>query len=214
MRLIIPYQNTRDFIKKCKFCDSSHPRGKYANPMKKFSMFAIKIIISKFAAHVLVKKTTKFKRLNLINSPTCAIMDFVLKLLIFRNLHTLTNSRMKTPIGQKLYPRMEFLFHTKLIPELNVTLLTLTILKKLDPEPDLCPVNRKISTYNNSRISVLGKCSLTLEHKKDRFEVSFIVVDSKSVPILRLTTSESLNLIKRISAVNLNDEQFLSEFFD
>ena len=85
-------------------------------------MFAIKIIISKFAAHVLVKKSMKFKRSNLINSPTSAIMNFVLKLLIFRNLLILTNSRMKTPIGQKLYPCMGFLFHTKLIPELNVTL--------------------------------------------------------------------------------------------
>ena len=47
---------------------------------------------------------------------------------------------------------------------------------------------------------------------KINFDVSFIVVDSKSVPVLGLATSESLNLIKRISAVNVSDEQFLSEF--
>ena len=34
------------------------------------------------------------------------------------------------------------------------------------------------------------------------------------MPILRLATSESLNLIKRISTVNVSDEQFLSEFSD
>ena len=90
----------------------------------------------------------------------------------------------------------------------------LTILKKFDPEPDLCPVNIKLSAYNNSKIPVLGKCSLTLKHKKDHFDVSFIVVDSKSVPILGLATSESLNLIKRISTINVSDEQFLSEFSD
>ena len=45
--------------------------------------------------------------------------------------------------------------------------------------------------------------------------VSFIVVDSKSVPILGLATSESIILIKCISAVNLlSDKQFLSEFSD
>ena len=43
----------------------------------------------------------------------------------------------------------------------------LTILKKFDPEPDLCPVNIKLSAYNNSKISILGKCSLTEKHKKD-----------------------------------------------
>ena len=81
-----------------------------------------------------------------------------------------------------------------------------------DPESDLCPVNIKLSACNNSKIPVLGKCSLTLKHKKDHFDVLFIVVNSKSVSILGLATCESLNLIKRISAVNVSDEQFLSEF--
>ena len=90
----------------------------------------------------------------------------------------------------------------------------MTILKKFDPEPDLCPLNIKLSAYNNSKIPVLGKCSLTLKHKKDPFDVSFIVVDSKSLPILQLATSESLNLIESISAVNVSDEQFLSELSD
>ena len=65
---------------------------------------------------------------------------------------------------------------------------------------------------NNSKIQVLGKCSLTLNHKKDLFDALFIVADSRSAPILRLATSKSLNLIKHTSVVNLSDEQFLSEF--
>ena len=90
----------------------------------------------------------------------------------------------------------------------------MTILKKFDPEPDRCPVNIRLSAYNNSKISVLGKCSLTLKHKKSHFDVSFIVVDSRSVAIPGLATSESLDLIKCISPVNVSDEQFLSEFSD
>ena len=57
------------------------------------------------------------------------------------------------------------------------------------------------------------ECSLTLKHKNNHFDVLFIVVDLKSIPILGLSNSESLNLIKHISAVNASDEQFLSEFF-
>ena len=94
---------------------------------------------------------------------------------------------------------MEFLFHTKLILELSVTVIPLIILKKFDPEPDLCPANIKLS----AKIPLLEKCSLSLKHKKEHFDVSYIIVDSKSVPILGLATSESLNLIKRISAVNI-----------
>ena len=62
----------------------------------------------------------------------------------------------------------------------------MTILKKLDP----------------------------LQNKRDHFDVLFILVNSKSVPILRLSTSESLNLIKCISVVNVSNEQFLSEVSD
>ena len=92
--------------------------------------------------------------------------------------------------------------------------IPLTILKNFDPEPNLCPVNIKLFAYNNSKIPILGKCSLTLKHKKDHFDVSFIVVDSKSMPFLGLATSESLNLIKRISAVNVSDGELLFEFSD
>ena len=105
---------------------------------------------------------------------------------------------------------MEFLFHTKLILEISVTVIPLIILKKFDPEPDLCPANIKLS----AKIPLPEKCSLSLKHKKEHFDVSCIIVDSKSVPILGLATSESLNLIKRISAVNKSDELFLSEFLN
>ena len=73
-------QNTRDFIKKFKFCDSSNPPRIYN-----------KKNISKFAAHMLVKKYMKLKRTNLKNPPTRAIMNFLLKLLTFRILIILTN---------------------------------------------------------------------------------------------------------------------------
>ena len=111
-------------------------------------------------------------------------------------------------------PSNGILVSYKIVTGAQCNVIPLTILKTFDPEPDLCPVNTNLSAYNNSKIPVLGKCSLTLKHKKDYFDVSFIVVDSKSVPILGLATSESLNLIKRISAVNVTDEQFLSEFSD
>ena len=68
--------------------------------MEKSVMFAIKRTISEFAAHVLVKKYMKLKRSNLMNPPTRAIMNFLLKLLIFRILNILTKSSMKTLIGQ------------------------------------------------------------------------------------------------------------------
>ena len=60
------------------------------------------------------------------------------------------------------------------------------IYEKLNPQPDLHPVNLKISSYINYQIPVIVKCSLTLENKNELFNVFFLIVDTKSVPILRL----------------------------
>ena len=55
---------------------------------------------------------------------------------------------------------------------------------------------------------------MTLDHKNNSFKVSFIVVDSDSVPILGLKTSEHLQLIKRICSIETNGETIFSEFHD
>ena len=60
-----------------------------------------------------------------------------------------------------------------------------------------------MSAYNGSRIPVVGKCSLILAHK-----------NSGSVPILRLKTSEHLQLIKRICRTEKSNETFFSESHD
>ena len=91
-------QNTRDFIKSVNFVIVYIPKANVLL-MEKFVIFALKRTISKFAAHVLVKKYMKLKKTNLMNPPTRAIISFLLKLLIFRILHTLTKSGMKTLVN-------------------------------------------------------------------------------------------------------------------
>ena len=71
-----------------------------------------------------------------------------------------------------------------------------------------------MSTYNGSKIPVVGKCQWTLAHTNNSFKVSFIVVDSDSAPILGLKTSKHLQLIKRICRIETNKEMFFSEFHD
>ena len=75
-------------------------------------------------------------------------------------------------------------------------------------------MNLKLSAYNNSEIPVIGKCSLTLEHKNKLFTASFLVVDTKSVPIFGPESCENLKLIKRICSVESKENSFLSEFSD
>ena len=82
--------------------------------------------------------------------------------------------------------------------------------KSISPKPDLQPVNVKLSAYDGSKIPVVGKCSLALDHKNNSSKVSFIVVDSDSVPILGLKTIKHSQLIKRICQIETNSEMFFS----
>ena len=82
-------QNTRDFIKKCNFAIVQFFEVN-AQLLEKFVMLAIKRTDLNFAARVLVKKFMKLKRMNLMNPPTRAIMNFLLKLLIFGTLYILS----------------------------------------------------------------------------------------------------------------------------
>ena len=85
-------------------------------------------------------------------------------------------------------------------------------LQNISPKPDLQPVNVKLSPYNGSRIPVVGKFSLTLDHKNNCF--SFIVADLDFVQFLGLKTSEHLQLIKRTCQIERNSEKFFPEFHD
>ena len=132
-------------------------------------MSAIKKTISKFAAHVLVKKYMTLKRTNLMKPPTWAIMNFfneTVNILNSAHINQIKNENSNLPIT---LPSNGIPVSCKIDTgaQCNVTLLT--ILKKFDPEPNLCPVNIKLSAYINFKIPVLGKCSLTLKHEKDQF---------------------------------------------
>ena len=61
----------------------------------------------------------------------------------------------------------------------------------------------KLTAYNGSSIPVLGKCILKTTNKAIISHVLFIVADTDSPPILGLTTSEKLGLIKRIMEINV-----------
>ena len=75
-------------------------------------------------------------------------------------------------------------------------------------------MNLKLSAHHNSEIPVIGKCSLNLDHKNELFNVSFLFVDTKSLPILGLESCENLKLIKRICSAESKENSFLPKFSD
>ena len=79
--------------------------------------------------------------------------------------------------------------------------------------PRLRKTNIKLSTYNGESISVKGKVVVRMEKGKNKsFPVRFIVVPTKSNPIIGLKTCERLNLIKRVMLINDSDSSIFDEY--
>ena len=77
------------------------------------------------------------------------------------------------------------------------------------------PTNVKLSTYNRSRIPVIGSCILNISTKHKIHSVQFIVTDSNSPSIIGLKKSEELDLLKRLSNINVNsDIDFHAKYAD
>ncbi|KAG1669986.1 hypothetical protein GQR58_017176 [Nymphon striatum] len=60
----------------------------------------------------------------------------------------------------------------------------------------------KLISYSGNTIKTIGKADLELEYKQKFYIISFIIVQSKFMPVLGLETCLEMNLIKRVNAIN------------
>ena len=160
-------------------------------------MFAIKRTISKFCRPCVGKKVHEIENEESNEPSDQSDYEFFIETVNIQDSAHINQIKNENSDWSITLPMNGIPVSDKIDTGAQCNVTPLKILKSFDPEPDLCPLNVKLSAYNNSKFPVLEKCSLTLKHKKDHFDVSFIVVNSKSVPILGLAASESLNLICR-----------------
>ena len=178
----------KEIIKKCKFCENSHHRGKCPVYGKVYHNCNRKNHFKKCCPRNIKTFETEL--------PSADEYEFFLDTInLHRNPENLVNiSKIDTGAQCNVIPTES--------------------LENISPKPDLQPVNVKLSAYNGSKIPVVGKCLLILAHKNKSFKVSFIIVDSDSVPILGMKTREHLQLIKRICRIEKNNDTFFSESHD
>ena len=96
----------------------------------------------------------------------------------------------------------------------QANVLPLSIYNQLNIRPTLTETNVKLSAYNGESIPAVGQCELNLKNKNENYQVTFIVTDSKSPPLLGLQTCQQLNIIKRIWAVNTSEPNLMEQYED
>ena len=95
----------------------------------------------------------------------------------------------------------------------QVNVLPRHLFKKISPSPKLKCTPIKLAN-NGSNIAVHGKCILPVNHRGNKFHVSFIIVDSNNtVPITGLETSKRLYLVRRVFKVNISELENDAEFY-
>ena len=145
-----------EIIKKCKFCENSHHRGKCPaygkvchNCNKKYHFKRCCPCNWKILHEI--KQTETKSRIRIF--PWYDKSSKIPENLIIKNEPSdcnITLSSNGTPISYEIDTRAQ----CNVIPVKN--------LESISPKPDLQPVNVKFSAYNGSNIPVFGKCSLTL----------------------------------------------------
>ncbi|XP_020556682.2 uncharacterized protein K02A2.6 [Oryzias latipes] len=83
----------------------------------------------------------------------------------------------------------------------QINLLSIEDYKTLTVKSKMNPIKTKVTGYTGERVPVKGGCIATFKHKNQKIRAQLLVVDKKVQPILGLSTSVKLNLVKRVFVV-------------
>ena len=95
----------------------------------------------------------------------------------------------------------------------QVNVLPVKDYHRIRRKPKLLSTNTKLTAYNGSEIPVQGKCIAYIKRNGKNIPLLFIVSNTNSPPIHGLQSSEKLNLINRVMAIN-SETDFKHEYSD
>ena len=152
-------QNTRDFIKKCKFCDSSHPWDKCPAYEKVCHVCNKKNHFKVWYPHV-GKKVHEIEKDESDEPSDQSDYEFFIETVNIQDFFHIKEIKNENSNWSKTLSSdgIPVSYKTDTGAQCNVILST--VLEKFDLEPDLCPVNKKLSGYNNFKISYLENANL------------------------------------------------------
>ena len=142
-------QNTRDFIKKCKFCSSSHLRGKWSAYGKACHIF-IKKNHFKVCCPRVGKKVHEIEKDESDEPSDQSNYEFFIETVNMQDSGHINQIKNENSDWSITLPSNGIPVLYKIDTGTQCNVFHLTILKNSGPEPDLCPVNLKLSAHSSS----------------------------------------------------------------
>ena len=137
-------QNTRDFIKKCKFCGSSHTRGKCPDYRKNCHVCNKKNYFKVCYPRV-SRKVHETEKDQSDEPSDQSDYEFSIETVInIQDSTHITQIKNENSDWSITLPSNGIPVSYKINTGAQCYVIPLTVLKKFDPKPDLCPVNIKL----------------------------------------------------------------------
>lgn len=95
----------------------------------------------------------------------------------------------------------------------DVSVMPIKVFKKLETSLQLKPCNKSLEAFQGSKVTPVGMVNLHCRYKDYECYENFMVVDCNSM-LLGLPASVSLNLIKRVHSVKVQDESGKEKFIN
>ena len=153
-------------------CESSHPQVKCSSYGKVFSVCNKKNHF-KVCCQYVGKKVYEIEKDESDEPTSHSDYKIFIETINIENSAYINQINIENSDWSVTLPSNEIPVSYKIDTRAQCNAIPLTNLKKFDPEHNLCPVNIKLYANNNAITHVLGKCSLTLKHKKDSLNVSY-----------------------------------------
>ena len=96
----------------------------------------------------------------------------------------------------------------------DVNILPLADFNSLQNRPNMRQTHVKLTAYNGEDIPVKGQAVLSLKHRGHTQRALFVICPGQVQPILRRKMCDDMGLVKRVLAVEQNEEKFMDEYED
>ena len=214
------YSQAAKKIKQCKYCGKTHIRG--ACPA--FHQTCNKCHKKGHFANVCMSTNKHLNYLDNQNTPLTTAEEtldednFFIGAIFDNSNGVINNNQQINTIAEETIAKWSVTLNinrTNNDSGAQVNVLPENQIETLQRKPRITKSTTILSAYNGSNIPIKGQCTLDIHHRGKNVPLLFIVVDTNSLPIIRLNSSKQLNLIKRILSIsNSQKRNFLNEYKD
>ena len=149
----VPNEKSKEIIKKCKFCNGSHPRGK-CPAYGKLGLNCNRKNHLKVCCHQNRKQVHEVEQIE-TDCKESSDLEFFVETIIIQDSLNINETKSVSSVCSIALTSNGLPISCKIDTGAQCNVVPIKIYQKLNPQPDLHPLNLKLSASNSSKIPVI-----------------------------------------------------------